>query len=527
MVGFTPSSLTTCACRGGVMTLLLRTSSISRRLDFVPVSYRPCVSAIGLFDGPARSETTITRPSWAHQIRSSSSDGKSKGGDPDPYKVLRVRRDASPEEIKTAWHAMVKKVHPDTSKKDVEVYHKYRIAWETIGNPVSREKHDNEVREREWAARRAQDAAASMTRSAEPQDQPKKNNTGRFINPEAQDWMKKYQKLKEETDAQKEKDRAAQKEKDRVAQREKEMAAQKKKEKAVRMAKEQSDREAALRDEAKAKSAQNKAANGNAAALESDRSKDQSKEPKREAKKEFNKESKKESRSGEKTNQEQCDGDSNGAGGVTFARNPPSKVNSESLRAVFFRLQPGTSISDVVKSLASSAVGAVSEIHITPSGSAKLEFFTADAARKFHSLINRSEFAVNGKEIKEATMQASVMRLPQGPTASRVLMLTDPRRTMPDSDLVDLIPILRKRGLDCSWVYPNRLSWRRIEVHFDSWRKAEAASRILKSCYPDIQIRYALDPASGSSEPPLSLPDFLFIGEGLPDTKAWNCNVLV
>lgn len=105
-----------------------------------------------------------------------------------------------------------------------------------------------------------------MTRSAEPQDQPKKNNTGRFINPESQDWMKKYQKLKEEADAQKEKDRAA--------QREKEMAAQKKKEKADRMAKEQSDREAALRDEAKAKSAQNKAVNGNAVSLESERSKD-------------------------------------------------------------------------------------------------------------------------------------------------------------------------------------------------------------------------------------------------------------
>ncbi|KAK2615285.1 hypothetical protein N8I77_002050 [Diaporthe amygdali] len=304
------------------------------------------------------------------------------------------------------------------------------------------------------------------------------------------------------------------------------MAAKKKEEKAAPMAKEHSDREAGLRDEAKAKSAQNKAANCNAAALESDRSKDQSKEPKRESKKESNKESK-ESRSGEKTNQEQCDGDKNGAHRATFARKPPPKVNSESLRAVFFRLQPGTNILDVVNSLASSAVGAVSEIQVTPSGSAKLEFFTADAARKLHNLINRSEFAVNGKHIKEATMQASVMRIPQGPTASRVLMLTDPHRTIPDSDLVDLIPILRKRGLDCSWVYVKCLSWRRAEVHFDSWRKAEAASRILKSCYPYIQIRYALDPASGSSEPPLSLADFLVIGEGLPDTKAWNYARLV
>lgn len=173
-------------------------------------------------------------------------------------------------------------------------------------------------------------------------------------------------------------------------------------------------------------------------------------------------------------------------------------------------------------SLASSAVGAVSEIQITSSGTAKLEFFTADAARKLHNLINRSEFAVNGKDIKEATMQASVMRLPQVPMASRVLMLTGPHRTMPDCDVRDLMSILRKRGLDCSWIYLNRLSWRRVEVHFDSWRKAQAAGRILRSCYPYIQIRYALDPASGSSEPPLSLLDSLVTGEGLPDTKAWN-----
>lgn len=105
---------------------LLHTSSTLRRLFLGPGPlYRPCVSANRLVEGFSHCQTTKTRPPWAHQARFSSSDLQGNGQDDDPYKILGIPKDAPQSEIKKAYYAQAKKLHPDASKrKNTEGFHK-------------------------------------------------------------------------------------------------------------------------------------------------------------------------------------------------------------------------------------------------------------------------------------------------------------------------------------------------------------------------------------------------------------------
>jgi molecular chaperone DnaJ len=64
----------------------------------------------------------------------------------DYYKILGVKRDASPEEIKKAYRNLAMKYHPDKTGNDPESEKKFKIiseAYETLSDPQKKSAHDN------------------------------------------------------------------------------------------------------------------------------------------------------------------------------------------------------------------------------------------------------------------------------------------------------------------------------------------------------------------------------------------------
>lgn len=60
----------------------------------------------------------------------------------DFYEVLGVDRDATPEEIKKAYRALSKKLHPDTEGGSEEEFKILSAAYETLYDPEKRESYD-------------------------------------------------------------------------------------------------------------------------------------------------------------------------------------------------------------------------------------------------------------------------------------------------------------------------------------------------------------------------------------------------
>lgn len=154
----------------------------------------------------------------------------------------------------------------------------------------------------------------------------------------------------------------------------------------------------------------------------------------------------------------------------------------------------------MVGRLASFAVGSVAEIQVTESGTAKIDFSTADAARRPQHLIRGEKFTVNGKKVKGVALQVSVLPIPTDPLASRVLILTDRHAKLPELDSQHVKFILRQNGHVCPWVETNRLSRTKTAAHFSSWREAEKASPILQDELPGIHVMYGIDPATGDKD---------------------------
>jgi len=70
----------------------------------------------------------------------------------DPYSVLGVRRNAGPDEIKAAWRAMAKAVHPDQNKDDPLATQRFAEAgraYEVLKDPKLRNRYDYARREAE------------------------------------------------------------------------------------------------------------------------------------------------------------------------------------------------------------------------------------------------------------------------------------------------------------------------------------------------------------------------------------------
>lgn len=286
--------------------------------------------------------------------------------------------------------------------------------------------------------------------------------------------------MREEADAQRERDLAAQRQRDMIARKEKE----------------QLEREAASKErDRQAASAQRKAGNGDTAPHERREPRSEPRSgPKSGPKNEPREVPRNESSPRDEAGRAECDEDKRGA---ASSRKPAVNVNPESLRVAILRLSPGTTIPDVVERLALFAVGPVAEIQVTVSGTARIDFFTADAVRNLQHLIREEKFTVNGKKVKGMALQVSVLPVPQDPLASRVLILTNRHAKLPMLDSKDVKFILRQNGHYCPWVEVNRLSRMKTAAHFSSWREAEKASLILQGQLPGIHVTYGVDPATG------------------------------
>jgi curved DNA-binding protein len=66
-------------------------------------------------------------------------------GEPDYYHILGVRREASPEEIKQAYHRLATRFHPDLHPNDAEAEARLRSlnqAYTVLKDPEQRARYD-------------------------------------------------------------------------------------------------------------------------------------------------------------------------------------------------------------------------------------------------------------------------------------------------------------------------------------------------------------------------------------------------
>jgi len=71
-------------------------------------------------------------------------DGEEYKGDPDLYKVLEVSRDATTDQIKSAYHRLALKWHPDKNESEnaQEMFLLIKRAYDILVNPTKRKKYD-------------------------------------------------------------------------------------------------------------------------------------------------------------------------------------------------------------------------------------------------------------------------------------------------------------------------------------------------------------------------------------------------
>lgn len=116
------------------------------------------------------------------------------------------------------------------------------------------------------------------------------------------------------------------------------------------------------------------------------------------------------------------------------------------------------------------------------------------------------------------TPQVSALPVPKDPLASRVLVLTGRADKMPVLEPSYVKFILRQNDHNCHWVQVKRLSKTKTGIHFSSLRDAEKARQIPQSHFPDVQISYGFDPATGLKELESTINNWIAPGGELPDT---------
>lgn len=61
----------------------------------------------------------------------------------DPYQILGLARNATDEQIKSAYRNLCKKYHPDTGKGDEKKMQEINQAYSVLSDPEKRRRHDN------------------------------------------------------------------------------------------------------------------------------------------------------------------------------------------------------------------------------------------------------------------------------------------------------------------------------------------------------------------------------------------------
>lgn len=84
--------------------------------------------------------------------------------DDDPYRVLGVSRAATQDEVRAAYRALARRLHPDVSRSEADALAMAAVnrAWEILSDPVRRRAHDH------VAATRADSLAGSNRSGAQP-----------------------------------------------------------------------------------------------------------------------------------------------------------------------------------------------------------------------------------------------------------------------------------------------------------------------------------------------------------------------
>jgi len=80
-------------------------------------------------------------------------------GKDDPYKVLGVKQTATNEDIQKAYRQKAKETHPDKnpSPNANDEFRQVAAAFEILGNPINKQRHDNKIRQEMQRRRRARD----------------------------------------------------------------------------------------------------------------------------------------------------------------------------------------------------------------------------------------------------------------------------------------------------------------------------------------------------------------------------------
>ena len=70
---------------------------------------------------------------------------RTDGRTPDPYVLLQVDRNASPEQVTRAYHQRARELHPDIAPGDTEAAHRFAQvadAYRELSDPMRRAPHD-------------------------------------------------------------------------------------------------------------------------------------------------------------------------------------------------------------------------------------------------------------------------------------------------------------------------------------------------------------------------------------------------